>query len=343
MSALLWLLLACTEKDTDTGVVLDPPEELEIPGIQGVDLDQLFVDTVKLGITADARVAWDAHAISLDLMDPGCPDIYAGIPDLEIDDLDEDVPGYSWLDQCYAGDERFGGYEYWENDVRVTGELEDPSGQTVAGQRSLIGNGVISVDDDVTFEFDGEASDSLTKIDDSTGFSRFVYSSLVDGTITGSIPFPDGSPTPGGWRTDMYLSYTGGDVDSLEARGNVYFFEKRINDRFDSLAMDIEFTGPNGATPDDCAIEPRGWIGVRDENAYWYDVVFEPRFDDDATDSDYPNDPYTACDGCGTLYIRGIAQDVQVCPDLSFLWDGALTPPQGNEYALSLRDFLEDP
>lgn len=335
--------LGCAAEDSDTEIELPPPEELTIPGIDGVDLEGLVVDALGIAIHADNRVVWDAHVATLGMFEGGCPDIYTGTPDLEIDGLDEDARGYSWLDNCQAGDTRFGGYEYWENRIQVTGEATDLAGRSVDATRMVFGDGVLSQGGDVIFEFDGEGNDSLSRVDDSTGFSRFTYSSFVDGTVTGSLPFPTGAETPGGYRTDMYLTYTGGDSERLEARGNVYFFEHRLAGRFDSLAMDLEIVGPLGATPDVCTLEPRGWIGVRDEDAYWYDVVFEPRSDQDATGPDYEPDPYTACDGCGTLYIRGLAQDVQVCPDLSFLWSGALVPPEGHEFALSVRSLLEDP
>ena len=80
---------------------------------------------------------------------------------------------------------------------------------------------------------------------------------------------------------------------------------------------------------------------MRDENAFWFDVVFQPRFDDDATDDPYDNFSYGPCDGCGTLYVRGLEQtDIEVCPDFSFLWSGALTHPEADDYALSMRDIL---
>lgn len=342
MITLFLALVACNKEEAETDLELPPPEELIIPGVDGVDLEALFEDAVRNGIAADNRNVWEAHRASLAYADVGCPNFYAGTPDLEIDDIDEDARGYSWLDQC-IGQRRFGGFQYWENNVNVEGSLTDLSGRSIDAQRELLGDGLVSDGDEVLFEFDGDGADSLSKIEDSTGFTRWTYSSLVNATVTGSFAFPADSPTPGGFRTDMYLFYTGGDVDGIEARGNVYYFDHRLIDRFDSIAMDIEFAGPTGATPDVCTTEPRGWIGVRDSDAYWYDVVFEPRSDPDATNPDYEPDPYTSCDGCGTLYIRGIPQEIQVCPDLSFLWQGALVPPEGTDFALSMRNLLEAP
>ena len=87
--------------------------------------------------------------------------------------------------------------------------------------------------------------------------------------------------------------------------------------------------------------EPRGWIGLRTEDAYWFDIVLQPRFDDDPTADPYDNADYSPCDGCGTLYVRGLEQtDITVCPDLSFLWNGGLTHPAPTDFALSIRDQL---
>jgi hypothetical protein len=322
----------------------DPPEVLVVPPLDGIDLDTLYATAVQKAITSDMRVPWKGHVAGFDRFTPGCPDVYAGTPSDMIEGIDMDAPGTSWLDHCTVGDLGFGGFEYWESSVHASGDVTTDEGLSIEGQRMLVGDGTISRGDAALFEFKGTASDSLNQ-QSAPNYEHWLYSSLVDGTVSGSDPFEGAGVSSKGWRTDMYLAYSGGDIDSIEARGNIYWFDEadKIDGRFDSIALDIEFAGPHGITPDDCPTEPRGWIGVRDSDAYWYDVVFEPRHDDDGTDTDYQPDPYTACDGCGTLYVRGVPQDIQVCPDLSFLWDGALAPPDPDEFALSLRDQLEDP
>ena len=151
---------------------------------------------------------------------------------------------------------------------------------------------------------------------------------------------PDDEVTPGGYRTDMYVFYSGGDADRFEARGNVYLFDGRMHTYFDSLQVEINLSGPTGAGPQACELEPNGWIGLRDQNAYWFDLVFEPRRTDDIGDPDYDNEPYTGCDGCGTLYIRGL-QDREVCIDFSFLWeDGFLSPPSAQEFVMPIRNTV---
>ncbi|MFT7521695.1 MAG: hypothetical protein ACI9MC_003847, partial [Kiritimatiellia bacterium] len=296
----------------------------------------------NLAASIDMRQTWNGHLTTMGQRRDGCPDIFAGNPDVENIRLRTDGNGLAWKDFCEQNDgTSWGGFEYWEVDIAIDGDPTTVEGQTVEAERLLFGDGLITTETSVLYEFDGEATDGLTVVDAADGYNAWTYSSLVAGTATGSLAFDEAtSDTPGGYRTDMYRRATGGsgDGDTVEARGNLFFFEHRIQERFDSIVLDVEFRGPAGAGPDDCLKEPRGWIGVRDENAFWYDLVFEPRYDGDPTDSDYPNDPYTACDGCGTLYVRGLEQEsLEVCLDLSFLWDGVLSPPDIKEYAYTLH------
>jgi len=340
--AAIFPLKACSDDaPPDVG---DPPEQLVVPSLDGIDLDNLYVEAVQRAITNDMRVPWQGHTTTVGQITPGCPDVYTGAPTDMIDGIDDDAKGLSWYDHCTAGDLQFFGFQYWEAQAHATGDPTSLEGRSIEGERMLLGDGTVSQGQDALFEFKGTASDALNR-QDAPDYTRWTYTSLVDGTVTGQAAFAGNDIHPSGYRTDTYLLYTGGDVDSLEARGNIYYFgaDDMIDGKFDSIALDIEFHGPTGITPDICPTEPLGWIGVRDSDAFWYDVVFEPRHDDDATDSDYPDDPYTSCDGCGNLYVRGVPQNVLVCPDLSFLWDGALTPPDADEFAYSIRDQLEDP
>jgi hypothetical protein len=196
---------------------------------------------------------------------------------------------------------------------------------------------VVRDDDGARFELDGEVVDSLYQVE-APGYSTWAWSSQLTGTATGRDLVTEGRfQAPA--RADLYLYATGGDAGRLEARGDVYFFDDLLADRFDSAALDIELLAPESAGPDDCALEPRGWIGLRDENAYWYDLVFLPRYDD-ATDEDYANDPYGDCVGCGTLFVRGVEAGT-VCPDFSGIWSGPLSPPAAEDFILTLRDALE--
>lgn len=334
--------LSCSpEPEAPTPVVdTDAPVELELPDISELDMPLAYQDALVLALTVNAHTAFMSHTRTLDRFNTGCPDIYAGPPPSELfdADVDEDAPGVTWADFCAGPDgSTFSGYGYWAGDVGVEGQPGSVEGLTVNADREMIADGVVGGPEGTVLEIDAELSDALYRVD-ADGYTRWSYSSLVDGTVTGSDPFPPGSLAPDGWRTDLYLYQSGGDIDRIEARGNVYLFEGRMQGRFDSMAMDLEVVGTLGAGPSDCTLEPRGWIGLRDEDAFWYDLVFLPRDDSDITGPDYPNDPLSDCDGCGTLYLRGV-ESGEVCPDFSFLFDGTREPPSVDEFILSLRDL----
>lgn len=320
--------------DQDTGYA--PPVELAVPDLAGLDLASTWTDALKLALTIDARAAWAGHVTTLDMVTPGCPDLYFGTPDLENDELpDED--GMAWADHCTtAGERSFGGYTFWQNEASVLGSVAALEGLTTMGNRNLATDGLVAEGDVVISELDGDISDSFLRIE-TTDSLRWTYNSRVDATVTGSAPTTHGVPA-GGYRADLVLSYTGGDTKTLDdARGNIYLFEHRIADRFDSIAMDLADAAPSN-NANDCPEEPLGFISLRDENAFWYDLVFQPRYGTD--DSGYTNQPYTECDGCGMIYIRGLEQGIEVCPDFSFLWDGStLSTPTVDDFLLSSRDF----
>ncbi|MCB9759597.1 MAG: hypothetical protein H6739_07125 [Alphaproteobacteria bacterium] len=331
MLSLTLLALACTEEPE----TVDPgpdPAHLEPPSLDGIDVPGAFEEMLALGLAVDMRPAWQGHVDTLAMGEPGCPDLYTGMAD---EDMMMDAPGLSWSDRCRttAGD-TFAGFVYWENDLVAT--TDETSGTYVDGVRSLEADGVVADGDAVLYEFDGEGTDAMSLIEDGE-YVRWTYASQLRATVTGSVPFGDGA-LAGGWRTDMQLNYSGGDVDRLSAQGNVFLFESRVQDRFDSLNVNIELIGPTGAGPEDCQAEPLGYISLRDEDAFWYDLVFQPRYGDD---DDYDNDPYSDCDGCGVLYVRGVEQPDPVCPDFDWIW-ATLSPPDPADYVLSTRDLGEE-
>ncbi len=330
-----------TEADLDA-----PPAELVMPDLEGIDLDQAFVDALNLSLSVNTQVAWAGHADSLARRHEGCPDLYVGAPLPLVDDdlLDEDARGTSWYDNCATpGGLFYRGLLYWDAEVGGSGNAETSAGRTSTGRRSLVGNGVVGDDDETRFQLRGEASDSINRVD-APGYSRWTYSSTVTATVTGTDAFDAiASATPGGWRADMYTFATGGDADALELRGDVYLFESRIQGRFDSVSVDITLPGPLGAAPDACTLEPRGWIGIRDENAYWIDVVFLPFEGQDATGPSYEDPAYSACDGCGKAYVRGIEAPPigEICPDFTQLWaDGIVPVPEVADFILDVRGSL---
>jgi len=335
------LLTGCTKGETETEDTGYPGVDLPTPDIEGVDFAAAFQSALTLAVQTDMKSAWSGHLKALDDRSAGCPDIYIGNPDIEnLDDLDEDATGWSWIDYCtnQAG-KTYSGWSYWENEVSIEGDAETAAGATSEVERSIQGNQLLAKKNDVLYEFDGSGSDALTLVQ-APDYLRWIYASLVTATVAGEYAFGDTSSTVGGYRADIYLYATGGDADALETRGNLYFFDKRIAKRFDSVALDLSMMGPTGSGPDDCTEEPRGWIGIRDENAFWYDLVFQPRYDTDVNDTGYENEPYSACDGCGSLYIRGLEQpSMEVCMDFSFLWDGAtLQPPAVEDFVFTMRE-----
>jgi len=330
----LLLLAACARGPAQEET--PPPERdadrppLELPDVSDVDFEAAFLDALRLARTIDARAAWAGHRASLAHRSPGCPDLWFGEPE----ELDGRPVGLHWADACNTGDGTgFDGIVHWTSDLLV----QQIGGQrTEEASRELTANGVVLQGDDVLFELDGAAEDSLYLLDG--GASRWVYNSLVRGTVTGTLAFPDGASTPTGYRADLYLRATGGDVDTLEVRGEAYFFGPRVQERFDSLAVDLSMTGPEGLGPDDCALEPTGWIALRDAQAYWYDLVFLPASSDDSSSEPYPNEPRSVCDGCGTLYVRGV-ESGEICLDFDFLFDGSSGLPELADYILGLHDL----
>lgn len=324
------------EEPVDVG---DPAPVLEVPDLTGVDLEQAYSDALRLALSVNAGPVWTGHAGSLTLAQTGCPDFFAGAPSDELD-LDEDAGGLSWADHCTtAGGLFYYGWAWWDSDIQVSNEVDGEEGTAISASRTLDADGVVGDDDGVLYGFDGEASDAVST-EETASWSYWTWSSAVTGTLTGRTILAD-TDTPDGWRADLYLYASGGDTTALTLSGNVFFFSPVNQDRFDSVSVDLTWASPEDSDPSACTLEPTGYISVRDTDAYWYDLVFQPTGEDDLTGESYADEPYTDCDGCGTLYVRGIEQST-VCPDLSWVWDGAITPPDVEDYILTLRD-LEGP
>jgi hypothetical protein len=309
-----------------------------------VDFVAAYGDALALAKTVHAGRVWDGHVASLAGAHQGCPDFYAGAPDDAAVDVGDGAAGASWYDECEtSGGVGYHGVEYWEGDVVIDGDATTPEGATVDATRTLQGNGVVDGASGVDFEFQGEATDAINEVE-AKGYSHWSWSSTVTGTLTGAGVFTGDDAAPGGWRTDLAMSVTGGDVQQLDLAGNVFLFDHLLQDRFDSVELDLELLGEGALGPDDCALEPRGWIGLRDEDAYWYDVVFLPRYAD-TTDTGAADPDYSSCDGCGTIYVRGVQADAigQVCLDFSSVWtDAPLEPPDPADFVLSLHSLVSE-
>lgn len=337
-----WILLACSPSGggaDDSGVDLgEPAPELVLPDLSGVDVPAAFVDALALATTITASSAWTGHVQSLGRRSEGCPDFYVG--PIEEAELDEGSEAITWLDYCNTQGTAFGGFVSWEGNVQVQGALEAPEGRTVDATRRLSGDGLVATEAGAAFELEGEASETVYQVE-AADYQRWTWSSLVDATVTGSDAF--GSAEARGWRADLYLAAAGGssgsgDAPTLELRGNAFLFEPRIADRFDSFDADLSF-----GTDLDCTLEPRGWISLRESDAFWYDLVFLP-----LEDGKYTNPGYEECDGCGTLFVRGVeAGDYEatelgpICPDFSGTWQiPADRVPDPATFLLPLREIL---
>jgi hypothetical protein len=344
------LALACKgEEPEPTGPTGPAATATPLPGvpmpedIDSIDFASAFDEAVALMVSVDTLQPWAGHTSSLATRQAGCPDFWTG-PYLEGGVEVSYDEGISWRDDCIATDgseQYYDGWIWWDGDVVESGDPASYEGRVSDASRQLEGDGLVGDADGVRYEFKGEANDSLYKVE-AAGYEHFIYSSTVNATVTGTDVFdPATSLTPRGYRTDLYQSITGGDVDIYEARGNVYLFEPTLQGRFDSIGVDIHLQGTLGAAPDECTLEPLGWIGLRDANAYWYYVVFLPRFEDDIVGEEYPNDPLSVCDGCGRLYVQGVEQvGKDVCLDLSTLFaEGAFVLPDPDDYVLPLHNL----
>jgi hypothetical protein len=331
-----------TDSVTDTGTT---PSTTPFPlpdDIDTIDFESAFEEAVRRMVTVTTQQPWIGHAATLDRGSPGCPDFWTE-PFTSGGVLVSREDGVAWNDDCVnTAGEAIDGWIWWDTNLSADGDPATYEGRTTQGTRTMEGNATIDREDEdgaplTLFEFDGIASDSLYRVE-AYGYERYVYSSQVDATVTGRDVF-QGTTTPDGYRTELTMTLTGGDVDNFEARGDVYMFSEVFLDRFDSIGVDFELQGPLGAGPDTCTLEPLGWIGLRDSNAYWYDVVFLPRFEEDIVDIDFPNDPLSVCDGCGKLYIPGVEQEGQtICIDFSFLFErGAVPLPDEEGYVLPWR------
>lgn len=341
MIPLLLLALGCGGGDeatapTSTTSSSTTPADRLPDDLDEIDFEAVYTDAIAALFLVTTQAPWQGHIEALATRQPGCPDLWVG--GVEEADMTSDDGGASWADDCRtAGGLYYDGWVWWESDAYGVGDPTTLDGRTEEASRVLEGDAVVGLNDEVRFEFKGRAEDYAYQVN-ADGYQRWVYRTTVDGTVTGSDVFA-GTLTPRGWRTDLYLELTGGDVDAIEARGNVYLFEPQLGNRFDSIQVDLDLPGEKGAGPDDCTLEPLGWIGVRTPDAVWYDLVFLPRFTDDIIGEEYANDPLSECDGCGTLYVGGIEAG-EVCLDLATAFATAeSTVPATEEFVLTLHDL----
>ncbi len=324
----LLALPACPSAADDDDSAYVPA--LVVPDVSGLDLPAAFQEGIEVTFAADLRAAWAGHVATLDTTRPGCPDFWVTPFDAAWQDNCSTVSGIA-----YSGDLA------WSSSLSVEGEPESALGVTTNGARRLEGAAQVDDEGELAYGFTGEGDDSLY-VSEAPGYLQWRYASRVFGRVRGPLAYGPDSVAPGGTLLGLELSYSGGQTSELTARGDVHLPVDRIAGRFDSVSLNVQLNGPGAALPDECESEPRGWVSLRDEDAVWYDLVLQPRFTDDVTVDPYPNEAYSLCEGCGTLYVRGVAT-TEVCVDFSTLFDGRLQPPDAATFLLTVREQQGQP
>ncbi len=322
----LAILVGCSPDDGNgtqigalkEGSVPAPPSDL----VQ-LDLAQAVEEAVRIAGVTTMATAWAAHVDSMAEGTASCPTAWLGAPPedfVEIDGVDEDQPGLSWADFCTTAEgTSFEGFAFWQNVLA-------PDLST--GSRALVMDGVVAdAQGEVLLDFDGEASDDLE--------GGTYRSSLVARTLSGSL-LGLGS----GLRAELEPAQWGSNVGDVELQGQVHLFDgfgpadtrsgdleespelTNVTDwepgspRFTSVRYDIDFGG-------DCELEPVGYLGVRGNEGFWFDIYFLPQFSPDDGSAEAGAYPFeaienTACDGKGTLFVRNL--DLRAVEEASPGW-----------------------
>ena len=352
----LSLLVACDLNPpggTQIGALrVDPPPA---PPTDFKDLDMVEAVDEAFGVAGVATLAtaWAGHIASMDRATFACPSVWLGLPpeDLADLDMDEDASGLSWADDCQTPNrDAFEGFAYWQTTM-------DPIGGT--GSRSLQMDGsVLDGGGALLLSFDGEADDSLTGNTYTTNLvARDLSGSLLglgsglrgeldaewsptDLELTGAVHLNDGFGPPDDRDPD---------TDVTPELANHPGWEPGMP-RFTSVRYELEFG-------DDCALEPRGYLGVRGNEGFWFDVYFLPLFDaeeDPAAAAAYPYEDIDniECDGIGTLFVRNLdlRQEDEDDPNWSREIEvdfptilANLPTPALDSFIYTLQDLPEDP
>ncbi|HHO54428.1 MAG TPA: hypothetical protein ENK18_27050 [Deltaproteobacteria bacterium] len=307
-------LFGCTPSPDDGiqigSLRVDPPPAPPTD-FKSLDLASALADAFEIAGVATLATAWAGHTDAMGRGVVGCPDLWIGAPPQDIADInvgDDQVPGLSWADSCQTpAADTFDGFAYWESAIQLTGA--EPTG----GARSLTMDAQVAAGDgSVLLEFDGEASDSL----EGSAYSSSLVARSLSGSLVGF-----GS----GLRGELDVSWSG---DEMELFGSIHTNDgfgppdDRDPDpedtpelqnlpswepgmpRFTSVRFDLQLGG-------DCALEPQGYVGVRGNEGFWFDVYFLPLYDPEEESAQSNAFPYEAidnldCDGIGTIFVRNL-------------------------------------
>ncbi|MDP6932103.1 MAG: hypothetical protein QGG40_04265 [Myxococcota bacterium] len=295
-------LSGCRNDATDTGDVLPGPyiyddDGLPEPSFDAESVSEAVTATVQTLLTINATPLLQAYHLGMDQSDEGCPTYY------DADDLD------LWLDDCTAeSGASFDGYMYHA-------EYEDyeASDGVVSDGEAFAGVARITDSDGYTFDASGTVSELIgvgTNDED-------VFQLTVSGSFSWDHPGAESTWLADGLSPDLSLYAAHYDSGGLQGNG-MY-----ITGGFSGLTGEVttvyldevlivdELLGTN------CEDEPSGTISVRDQDGYWYDVMFDgPTFEEFEVDEE-------TCDGCGSAWFRGEYVG-DACVDFSpwLEWDG---------------------
>lgn len=324
----------------------DPPPTLPMD-FKALDVKSAVETALQIGGIATAAAVWNGHVGSMAQATRACPAVWTG-PLPEDADVDGDFEeGLTWLDDCTTpAGVRMLGYNHWETNADAGTE----SRSVTADATVTDANGA------VLYEFMGEASDSL---DENGG-----YDSTFTGELTGSLA-GIGSGLRGeveaSWAPDGSMRFFG-NITTFDGFGPPDNRDPQLAPelenqpgwrpgapRFTSVRFDLEFTG-------DCAAEPLGFVGIRGNEGFWFDVYFMPIYDPaegSAQSNAFPFEEIDniACDGIGTMFTRNAslkeedesdpAWSREVSPDFAAIL-AALPTPSPDDFVFTLRDLPEE-
>jgi hypothetical protein len=371
------LLAACAVGTTDKphgtniGALRDDPAPQPPSDLQSLDMKAAVEEALRIGGITTLAAAWQGHLAVLQGAPATCPQVFLGLPpdsvleNVNVDLGDDADPGYSWAAACLTPNNvDYEGFAHWTTTITPG----------ASGSRTLLADAtVLDGGGNVLFSFLGDASDTVDVLSGS-------YDSTINGKLEGSlVGLGTGLQTGGDFvaslRSDGTLNLTGS-VTMFDGFGPPDHRDPakspELKDiagwtdgepRFTSATFDLEFQA-------DCPQEPYGYVGLRGNEGFWFDVYFLPKYtaaDTGAPSAQIDAFPYeqidnVTCDGVGTLFARNVdlkgwddcdPKVVGVDGDCDPSWSrelspdfagvvGAMTLPTLDSYIYNVRDIPQE-